>query len=369
MQGFLRLMVRVLTVLAMLPLLSVHAQTAGKKAHPQVPVTYAGDTQEDIARRAQWIEGAKKEGMLVWWGILNPNESKPLIAKFNKLYPFIKVEYWRGRGEEIAAKLEAEYAGSRPVVDFCYGGAPENNPRWAKMGMIEKFTEIVPGIEKFDKRTYGKRGDWVIPGLAPKVPQYNTNLISAAEAPKSFEDLLDPKWKGQMGVEVESENWSTLALSEGGWGIEKTEAFLTKLKAQTPRSITGGTAAHSLLIAGEFKILAMGNLRHVLVSQAKKAPVDWVKVDPVLVTGPAFILMKKASHPNAARLFLEWQLSNQGLPAWAEVSHHYVSTVTSPMSRLLEGRNLIVRTEEVVLKGIEMGLIKRFNKSFFGIED
>ena len=144
---------------------------------------------------------------------------------------------------------------------------------------------------------------------------------------------------------------------------------MRKIKQQQPIWGAGHSTAHALLVAGEFKILGEGYIHHVLQSHKKGAPVDWSRVSPVVVTGSSFTLQKKAPHPNAARLFLEWQLSNQGLPAWAEVSHHYVSTVTSPMSRLLEGRNLIVRTEEVVLKGIEMGLIKRFNKTFFGIED
>jgi iron(III) transport system substrate-binding protein len=342
------------------------AQKSGTQEMP----TYQGDTDKTVARRAQWIEGAKKEGgMLSWWGILAPSEGNRIIAEFNKVYPFIKIDYWRGRGEEIAAKLEAEFAGGRLSVDFCYGGAPENNPRWAKMGMLERYTDIIPGIDKLDKRRYGVRGDWVIPGLAPKTPQYNTGLVSPAEAPKSFDDMLNPKWRGQMGVEVESENWATLALSEGGWGLEKTQNYLMKLKELNPRFIQGGSAAHSLLVAGEFKIMAMGNLRHVIVSQEKKAPVDWIRVNPVLVTGPAYILMKKASHPNAARLFLEWQFSHQGLPVWANVSQHYVPGIVDQMSKYLEGMHLIIRTEEVVLKGIEMGVIKKFNKLLYGIED
>ena len=72
------------------------AQTPSKKALPQVPITYPGDTDRTIIRRAQWIEGAKKEGELVWWGTRRPEEGKEIIAAFRKIYPFIKCSYWRG---------------------------------------------------------------------------------------------------------------------------------------------------------------------------------------------------------------------------------------------------------------------------------
>jgi ABC-type Fe3+ transport system substrate-binding protein len=363
------LAVVIIVVMILIPIGSMGAQTQGKTSDPQMPVTYPGDTKEAIARRAQWIEGAKKEGILVWWGILKPEEARESITEFNKIYPFIKVDYWRARGEEIATKLEAEYASGRTSADIALGGGPENFPRWAKMGIIEKFTNIIPQIDKYRKGMYGKRGDWVMPGFAPKVPQYNTSLVSTAELPKTFDDMLSPKWKGQLGSEVEAENWSTLALCDGGWGVEKTEKFLTRLKEQQPRFVQGGSATHSLLIAGEFKISVLGNLRHVIVSQEKKAPVDWIRISPVLVTGPSLILSKKGPHPNAARLFLEWQLSPKGLPVWAELSQNYVPGAATQMAKLLEGMPLAVRTEEVILKGIDTGLIKKINKSLYGMEN
>ena len=82
-----RLLLAVLLVITFLPIGLVFAQ----KAVPPVPITYPGDTDQTIARRAQWIEGAKKEGTLNWWGILIPAEGSKVIAEFNKIYPFITV--------------------------------------------------------------------------------------------------------------------------------------------------------------------------------------------------------------------------------------------------------------------------------------
>ncbi len=63
--------------------------------------------------------------------------------------------------------------------------------------------------------------------------------------------------------------------------------------------------------AGEYKILAMGNVRNVLISQEKKGAVDWVRVNPIVVGSADIIVPKKGPHPNAARLFIEWQLSSR----------------------------------------------------------
>ena len=167
--------------LVLLPDALVFAQ----KKPPQVPVTYAGDTDQIIARRAQWIENAKKEGQLTWWGIFTPTDAKKIISEFNKIYPFIKVNYWRG-------------------------------------------TNIIPGIKQRDKRIYGKDGDWAQAGNNANTPHFNTEKIKAADAPKSWDDLLNPRWKGKIGFNSGSvREWTALALAEGGWGLNKTIDFLS----------------------------------------------------------------------------------------------------------------------------------------------
>ena len=197
-------------------------------------------------------------------------------------------------------------------------------------------------------------------GFAPKIPQYNTNLVSAAEAPKNWEDLLEPRWKRQIGMVTDMKTWWALALAEGGWGIEKTEAFLAKLKQQEPIWATGLVQSHSLLIAGEYKVMAAGNLRHVVLSQKKNAPVDWVRAKPVVVTGSSFIMHAKGPHPNASRLFMEWLLSPPGLQVWANITAQYVPNTNTQTDKLMRGLPVVFRTEEMVFKGIEMNLEKRF---------
>ena len=232
--------------------------------------------------------------------------------------------------------------------------------------MMVPYTHIIPRIEKIDKRLYGKYGDWALPGHTVVTMQYNSNLLSAAEAPKKWEDMLDPKWKGQIGMSTDVKAWVTLALGEGGWGVERTEKFLRKLGKQNPLWGAGHTTAHTLMIAGEFKLNAEGYLYHVLNSKRKGAPTEAILASPALVLGPSAHLSKKARHPNAGKLFLEWLFSPQGLKTWEKVSGGMGAALPglgTQQSKMLEGVSLVVETEDLILKGIEMGLHERFAKA------
>jgi iron(III) transport system substrate-binding protein len=339
-------------------------QAPGKKvALPDVPIKFDGDTDATIIRRAQWIEGAKKEGALVWWENLEPDLSRQIIAEFNKVYPFIKVTYWRSTGEGRAAKIDAEFAVGKTSVDV---GSAEfaNYARWRKIGLMEKFTDIIPGVGKWHKGLYGKYGDWAYAGSIVHTPMYNTNKVSAAEAPKSWEDLLDPKWKGKVGMVSDMKTWEQLAVEDGGWGVEKTTQYLTKLAQQKIIWGRGRTATHALLVAGEMSINVEGNLENIISGKLKGEPVDWVRSKPVVVAGPAQIMQKKAPHPNAARLFYEWLMSPQGQLIYEKINEAGIvyPGAKTEQAKLIEGLPMIFRTEEGNIKAVEMGLTEKFAK-------
>ena len=117
------------------------------------------------------------------------------------------------------------------------------------------------------------------------------------------------------------------------------------------------------MIAGEFKVFGEGYIYHVLNSQKReKAPVAYCRANPVPVPGSSYVLARKAPHPNAARLFLEWFLSPQGL---STIEKEMGKSAIFPGSgtqqaKILEGMDLIYQTEELVLKAAELGLIEKF---------
>lgn len=364
----------VLAVLILLPISSACAPTVAptqkqtKQQLPEVSIKYPGDTDQTIIRRAQWIENAKKEGALGWWGIISAELAYTVVAEFNKIYPFVKVDYWYATPGELATKLEGEFTAGRISTDISQGGNEYNHPRWREMGLMEKFNDIIPDKEKMDKRMYSMYGDWIQIGQNLNVPIYNTKLVSASEAPKSWEDLLDPKWKGrQIGVQPMMGPFNTLALGEGGWGVEKTEEFLTKLKQQELVYTQGYSNGLSLLIAGEFKIMATNLVWMVLQAQEKAAPVQWTKISPAMILGPYIILRKGSPHPNAAKLFLEWISSPQGLQTYDRITWQGVAFPGSGTRQAkiaeAEGMKLIIRTEEASIKAANLLLDDRFGKA------
>ena len=192
---------------------------------------------------------------------------------------------------------------------------------------------------------------------------FNTKLVSAAEVPKRWEDLLDPKWKGQqIGMTTDMKVWCTLALA-GGWGVEKTEQFLVRLKEQKPLWVKGHSEGHALLIAGEFKVMASDYLYHVFSSKKKGAPVEWVRVSPVPVIGGSTLLVKNAPHPNAAWLFMEWHTSAPGLKTFTAVTGGrgpIFPGFDNPSAKALQGLELAPLLEEHEEKIAAMNLRKKF---------
>lgn len=263
---------------------------------------------------------------------------------------------------ELVSKMQAEYLGGRNNVDIVLGGGHESYPELRKMGMLDQIIDIIPGLNKLDKRTYSTYGDWIVAGSSVYAPQYNTKLVSNTEAPKNWQDLLDPKWKGQLGLATDLTQWPAIALDEGGWGIEKTGEFLSKLKEQKIIWASGHTAAHNMVVAGESKVLGLGLIHLVMRSKGKGAPVEWVKANPVVVSGSSISLQKKAPHPTAARLFLEWFFSPQGMILWEEISDKGdVSPGSgSKLAKEIKGMDRVYITEQTTIKSIEIGLIERF---------
>ncbi len=338
---------------------------------PEVPIKYPGDTNESIARRAQWVEGAKKEGKLVFWGILPPDTALPFIAEFNKIYPFIKVEYWRGSGEESGTKIEAEALTGKFTCDVDLGSIQLNRFNvWRKNGWLTQFVQYLPNAKQLKAvpGVVSKTDDWVLPGPNAIGPQFNTTKVSAAEAPKSWDDLLDPKWKGKIGLAISTGAWETLATGEGGWGEDKTLDYLRKLKQQNIVFLQGGyLGGHGLLVAGEVSIMANALLPHLINAQKKGAPVDWVKTSPMALSGPQLTIVKPVNNPNAAFLFTEWFCSPQGLELYEVAGGKGIvyPGATTKMNKMIEGAGVkvVIHTEEANEKVLQLGLVKKIQEA------
>lgn len=146
--------------------------------------------------------------------------------------------------------------------------------------------------------------------MMPNVIGYNTRLLKRNEVPKTDDKLLNPKWKGKIGMDHTKPEWFSWKLKR--MGEEAGLAYMKKLGAQEFRLYSGLTILTSLLAAGEFPLVLNTYLHNVEDVKRKGAPVDWVAQEPVFTKFQPIGVGAKAAHPNAARLFVDFMLGEEG---------------------------------------------------------
>jgi len=265
------------------------------------------------------IEAAKKEKKVVWWSIMSPPEANGMIERFHRTYPFIEIDYWRGGPNALAERVWSDSNAGSHSWDVLYGG-DDAHPALIKAGLLNKWS--VNGLETIHKSARDPNGYWATLGGSVSVAAaYNTNLISAKDAPKSWNDLLNPKWKGKIALNAERIDAYIILTQSGGWGKDKVREYVTKLAANKPQIIKGRVQMMALLAAGEFPIATGDVVLHRINQLTRKgAPLDWVRSSPVLFTGGSIVLSKYAPHPNASYVWLDWLFSPAGVKALDEIT-------------------------------------------------
>lgn len=279
-------------------------------------------------RQKVLVEGARKEGKVSWYTSLIVDQVvRPVKEAFEKEYPFLQVEYFRGNSERLVQKMFAEYQGRRYEVDIVDGTVTA--PMVKKGGYLQRFYS--PYLAEYPAELKDSQGYWGVSNVYYFALGYNTRMVKPNEIPKTYEDLLNPRWKGQM-------MWSTSRGSGAPqfignifmtMGQEAGKAYIQKLKQQNiAKSTASARQILDLVIAGEYPIAIQIFNHHAYISKTAGAPVDWQPLEPVTATNNTVGLAKNAPHPYAAMLFLDFVLSKKGqqvfqksnyLPAHPEV--------------------------------------------------
>ena len=255
-------------------------------------------------RQKVLIEKAKAEGEVTFYSSLQTQQIEPFIQNFRKHYPFIKVNPYRVSGNKQVLKIQSELNAGRTLVDVTNGSA-EQAFAIRKIGALDPYDS--PQRRFYNGET--KEGYFTSFYIIPLVLGYNTNLLKPNEAPKSYEALLDPKWKGQMFLDNEAYEW--LAVMEKNLGKEKTHDYMKRLVNQNVRLIRGRTAQSQLIVAGERPIGIILSGHTVLDLRAAGAPISLVALDPYFAQANKLMLARHAPHPHAAQLFIDWALSEE----------------------------------------------------------
>ena len=291
---------------------------------------YRGADREQIL-----LEGARKEGKVVFYSGMIANQAlRPLMEGFSKKYPFVKAQYVRIGPSEMLQKVSAESNANQFAVDVFENVGVETASRAANLNMPFWSPEIAAYPEQFRKEpTY-----WVPVRMNYLGPAYNTSMVSAAELPKSYEDLLDPKWKGKMAWS-NSLQGAVLFITNlrTAWGEEKAMSYLQKLSKQdvaliasSPRTVV------DRVIAGEYAIALSIFTHHPILDAKKGAPVKPLNLGPIASTVSGIMLARKPPNPHAAMLLMDYILSAEGQKVLRDAEYFPVRTDVSALDSLNE---------------------------------
>ena len=257
----------------------------------------------------QLYNAAKKEGAVVIWGPTDAIIYQRAQEAMSKQYPGIKIEHFESIPEPLVQRIIAESQAGKPAaVDIIQSGSLRALRPLIDRDMLASY----PGWEKDFGLDAVYANQRFVGAYNLTLPiAYNTKLVSAQDAPKNWEDLADPKWKGRkLIMEARLVPFAMLGTQ---WGKGKaTELIKRILSQQQPLIVQGGTTVANALAGGQVSI-AVGTYAYTIERLKKQgAAVDWVAVSPLPVLNSAVGVLKTAPHPNAARFFAGWLGSTEG---------------------------------------------------------
>ena len=288
------------------------------------------------------IGAAKKEGGIVWYNVISLEHSKVMMERFQKKYPFIKLELVRSGTGPLLNRILNETRAGRHSWDVVTGSAEMYLPL-VERKLIAPYSS--PETKMYDNDMKDKEGYWTTLYANPIVLGFNTRLVRKEEAPRTYEDLLDPKWRGGK-ISIDTEGFALLSGLIEAWGMEKAVAYFRKLAAKDPVLKRGNTERVQLATAGEYP-LVIAFAAQVEGMVQKKAPMDWVPLEPVVVRLNPIMMAANAPHPNSAKLFIDFALSKEGQEIIRDSFRIPVRNDVDPNpSRLLRGYKRVIETPE-----------------------
>ncbi|HVZ09518.1 ABC transporter substrate-binding protein [Rhodopila sp.] len=283
----------------------------------------ASPRQMDGFRTCADVAKAEAEGSLVLYSPDPEEGSAKLLEAFHKAFPKISTNFIRLQTGALYQKLMTERRAKAFQVDVL---------QLTDMGYVLDFQKrggymqyVSPEMDGFKPdnmstpKGYWTWSSYIIAGLA-----YNPKLVKPEDAPKSWKDALEPRWKGVMNAKT-----ATSGLQHVTWyELRKLygDAYFDKLAALQPRAFDSYVQQFDRMISGQDTIAFTAQYSAYLLAKAKGAPVEFVFPTEGLTATPGVIgLVAEAPHPNAAQLFMDWFLSRTG-----QIAYDTIMSLNSP---------------------------------------
>lgn len=276
------------------------------------------------------IAAAKKEGELTWYTTQIVNQfARPAADAFQKKYG-VRVNYIRADSNEVTLRLQNEGKAGRVMADVFDGTGATAALKAANL--VAKY--IPESANRLPDRYKDKDGYWVATNLYVLTPGFNTDLVKKGTQPRTFEDLLDPRWRGKIA-------WNSSVTPSGAAGFvgvvlahmgqEKGLAYLRQLSGQKVVGLQ--VAARQVLdqvIAGEYAIALNIFNNHAVISAMKGAPSAWIPMEPALAVFSCLSLTAGAPRPNAGKLFIDFLMSEEGQKLYRDADYLPVDPAVPP---------------------------------------
>lgn len=267
-------------------------------------------------------EAAKDEGEVIWATTDTEERTSAMIGAFQEAYPGVRVSLITANSRELTERLFLEAQAGRITVDVT---DPGRDNRVIEQDLAEDLTDIVEELGVDPSFIFADNRIWLKVGV-PHAPICNTNRLSASEFPQSYDDLLDPSFRGEIVVEDRLKGFIYLTdLPEYGgsraglWDEDRVETYLAAVKANDLRTQRGNGVVGDLVASGEVSCALEINLSSFENLREDGAPLDIVPVEVFSVEPVHHFVPKGSPHPNAAKLFAAFLMGDQGRALWTEV--------------------------------------------------
>ena len=285
------------------------------------------------------LDQARKEGEVVLYSTITVGAFNELSKAVKEKYPFLNVRHIRlGPAQQLARIMQEQRAGHF-LADVVYNNLLhliylKDN------GVLGKYES--PENKFLMKEAIDSDGFWVGGDIDVLVTGFNTKMIARSEVPTTYDGFLDAKLKGQMAIN--SNNPYALVGMASLRGEDQGIAYMGKLAQQNLRPVQGFTHMANLLAAGEYPIALMSQVTKIEEMKEKGAPVDWAPNTPNFSTVGAYALSRNPPHPTAARLLVDFVLSDQGQRVLGRTGklpmRRGVPSQSKSIDKLLQGGNL-----------------------------
>jgi iron(III) transport system substrate-binding protein len=283
-------------------------------------------TYNGADRTERLMAAAQKEGTLTLYTPTPAEYMRMLTEPFEKKYG-IKVVTWRALSEQVLQRTIQEARANKNTVDVVQNLA-------VSMEALHREALLMPVNTPMAKNLIAEavpaHHEWVPTMHYVYAQAYNTNKVKKADLPKTYEDLLDPKWNNKLAMEGGDYDWFNEVVKE--MGDQKGKAFFCALGKNGLSLRNGHSLLTSLVASGEVPMGLTLYQYNPAQMKARGAPIDWFVIEPAIAINDGIGIPKKAPHPNAALLFYDFMLSDEGQGILAKIGYVPVSTrVESPM--------------------------------------